>query len=282
MPECIVCNNKESFKKKLDILTQCNICNHIFADLELNYNDLKKIYSKDYFFGDEYIDYIEDRRQIEKNAKIRLNSMKKILLDTSNLNLLEIGCAYGFFLNTVKEKFNEVFGIDIHSQGIEYAKTNLKLKTKCVDFLNLKKDFIKKFNVFCMFDVIEHLVNPKKFINQIGDYAEKNSYIFITTGDISSLNARFKGKNWRLIHPPSHIHYFSKKTIKLLLENNGFELVSIQYCGYYRNLNFILNKINLFRKYFGFILKILSKLNLLKLDIYLNFHDIMFIVAIKK
>ena len=84
-------------------------------------------------------------------------------------------------------------------------------------------------------------------------------------------------KEWILIHPPSHIHYFSKKTITLLLEKNGFEVLSIKSCGYYRNLNFMLNKIGIISKYFGFFIKILSKYNLLDYDIYLNLHDIMFI-----
>ena len=41
MPKCIVCNNNKFFKKKFQILTECNNCNHIFANLDLNYNDLK-------------------------------------------------------------------------------------------------------------------------------------------------------------------------------------------------------------------------------------------------
>ncbi len=282
MPKCIVCNNNKFFKKKFQILTECNNCNHIFANLDLNYNDLKKIYSKNYFFGEEYIDYLKDKKQIEKNSKERLKVIKEFISNTNQLNLLEIGCAFGFFLNAVKKNFNNVSGIDINSDGINYAKNNLKLDARCKDLLEMDIKTINRFNIFCMFDVIEHLVDPKKIISFINKNAKKNSYLFITTGDIGSINARIKGKRWRLIHPPSHIHYFSKKTITLLLEKNGFEVLSIKSCGYYRNLNFMLNKIGIISKYFGFFIKILSKYNLLDYDIYLNLHDIMFIVAKKK
>ncbi len=282
MPKCIICNNNKFFKKKFKILTQCNKCKHIFADLDLDYNDLKKIYSKDYFFGEEYIDYLKDKKQIEKNSKDRLKVIKKFFSNTNQLNLLEIGCAFGFFLNTVKSNFNKVFGIDINLDGIDYAKNNFKLDARCSDLLDMDTKVVQNIDIFCMFDVIEHLVDPKKIISFIGNNTKKNSYLFITTGDINSLNAKINGKNWRLIHPPSHIHYFNKKTITLLLENNGFEVISIKSCGYYRNLNFMLNKIKLIRKYFGFIIKILSKYNLLDYDLYLNLHDIMLVVAKKK
>ena len=59
-------------------------------------------------------------------------------------------------------------------------------------------------------------------------------------------------------------------------------VLSINYCGYYRNFSFILNKINFLKKYFSFVIKILKFLKILNLDVYLNLYDIMFIIAKKQ
>ncbi len=282
MSKCIICKNNKEFKKKFEILTQCLNCSHIFADLNIDFSKVKEIYSNDYFFGSEYINYINDKKQIEKNSFKRLNVIKKYSKNLLNKNLFEIGCAYGFFLNAAKIFFNKVGGIDVNEEAINYARQNLKLNVELGDLISSKKTKLDDYNIFCMFDVIEHLVNPDEYIKKIGLESKRGTLLFITTGDINSLNAKIKGKKWRLVHPPSHIHYFSKKTIKLILEKNGFKVLSIKYCGYYRNFSFILNKNNFIKKYFNFIIKLLAFLKLLNLDIYLNLYDIMFVVAKKE
>ena len=186
-----------------------------------------------------------------------------------------------FFLNTVKNNFANISGIDINESAVKYAKDTLKLNVSSEDFLNVEKQKISNIDIFCMFDVIEHLVDPNKIINKINNESKIGSYIIITTGDISSFNARINGANWRLIHPPSHIHYFKKKTINKLLKKNNFEIISISYCGYYRNLSFILNKIEFIKKYLKIMIKILTYLRILKYDIYLNLFDIMLVIARK-
>jgi len=282
MSECIVCKNNKKFKDKFEILKQCLKCKHVFADINLSKNEIDKIYSNDYFFGKEYINYINDKKQIIKNSLIRMKEIRKYIINFRIKNIFEIGCAYGFFLNTVRDNFNEISGVDVNKDAINYAKNRYKLNVTNHDFLKLKNKDINNFNIYCMFDVIEHLNNPDEYIKKINENSPDETLLFITTGDIDSLNAKINRKNWRLIHPPSHIHYFSKKSIKFLLEKNGFNVLSISYCGYYRNLSFIFNKIEFIKKYFQFILKILNYFKILNLDIYLNLYDIMFVVAKKK
>ena len=55
----------------------------------------------------------------------------------------------------------------------------------------------------------------------------------MTTGDIGSLMARWRGARWRQIHPPTHLHYFSKLTLAQLLERHGFTVAYAGYDGMY-------------------------------------------------
>ncbi len=85
-----------------------------------------------------------------------------------------------------------------------------------------------------------------------------------------------------MIHPPSHLHYFSKKTITLLLEKYNFKVTNVKYEAIYRSLKqifyslFILNKRNS-----SICNKIFDKIPN-NLFIPLNTFDIMHIKAIKK
>ena len=97
MSECIVCKNNKKFKDKFKILKQCLKCKHVFADINLSKNEIDKIYSNDYFFGKEYINYINDKKQIIKNSLIRMKEIRKYIINFRIKNIFEIGCAYGFF-----------------------------------------------------------------------------------------------------------------------------------------------------------------------------------------
>ncbi|MCD4664672.1 MAG: class I SAM-dependent methyltransferase, partial [Bacteroidales bacterium] len=196
-------------------------------------------------------------------------------------NVLEIGCAYGFFGELIKKHFPGIqyTGIDISNDAIDYGKKKLGLNLHSVDYLNFKTN--KEFSDIYLWDVIEHLPEPDKVIAKASSELQKNGRLILTTGDIDSYLARFKKRKWRLIHPPTHLHYFSKKTITKLLAKNNFQVISIHYPSILRSLKqswyslFLLDeKQNTISKK---IFQILPDLN-----IRINTFDIMMVIAIKK
>ena len=280
MNRCIVCENTENERFYKGIL-KCKKCDHIFADLRLTDEELFDLYRKNYFFGDEYSDYVADKPIIQKNFKLRLKPLETFLNPTSHKNLLEIGCAYGFFLEVAQRRFDTVKGIDITEDGVHYAREVLNLDVIQADLL--KYDFgDEKFNVVCMWDTIEHLRQPQLYIEKISKQMESGALLAITTGDICSLNARIRKDKWRLIHPPTHIHYFSKKTLTNLLDHYGFDVVYTRYCGFYRSIDNIAYNILVLRHEQPRLYKLLKQLKLTEFDFYLNLYDIMYVIACKR
>jgi 2-polyprenyl-3-methyl-5-hydroxy-6-metoxy-1,4-benzoquinol methylase len=279
MNECIICKNQNNPPLYSGIL-KCPNCSHAYADACLSDEELTQLYSRNYFFGEEYSDYFADRRVLEKNFKLRMNVLNRYLSPNSQ-NLLEIGCAYGFFLNLVKNRFQSVQGIDLNADGVQYARQELALQTIEGDFLKVNfKDQL--FDVVCLWDTIEHLSSPHLYLEKIAGHTKKGSLIAITTGDIDSLNATFRKKNWRLIHPPTHLHYFSMKSITKLLNKNGFEVIYKKHCGFYRSLENALYNIFVLRNKSLFLYNLLKKTKLTSLDFYLNLYDIMYVIARKR
>ena len=85
-----------------------------------------------------------------------------------------------------------------------------------------------------------------------------------------------------MIHPPTHLHYFSVSTLSALLGRNGVEVVQVGHPGNSRRIRSVL--------YFIFALKTrrpklytsMANLPMTGPRITVNLYDIMFVVARKR
>lgn len=277
---CIVCDQND-FSRLYEVLRKCNACGHVYAPINIPKEELFKLYDRKYFFGDEYSDYVADKKIIQINFKKRFNTLSRFINSGKQLNLLEIGCAYGFYLDVVKSHFRSVTGIDINKDGVRFAQEKLKLNVIRADLLDY--DMSKStYDVVCMWDTIEHLNNPQLYIGKLSQNMDKGSILTFTTMDIESLNARYRKGKWRMIHPPTHIHYFSSKTIAMLLDKYGYDVVYNKYHGYCRSVDHIAYNIFVLRQKYSTAYNILKKLGLTRLSFNMNLYDIMHIVAVKR
>ena len=278
--QCIVCGESSTSDFYKGLL-KCGNCGYIFANLSLSDEELQELYRKDYFFGEEYSDYIADQRVLQKNFKLRMNTLKPFLDPDRHKRLFEIGSAYGFFLDLVRDRFPGAAGIDITADGVHHARTQLGLDVRQGDFLT--EDFgDRKWDVVCFWDTIEHLRSPHLYLEKASKHMESGAILTLTTGDIGSLNARIKKQNWRLIHPPTHAHYFDKKTMERMLSNYGFEVLYNRPCGFYRSVDQVANYIFVVKRKMPWLYTVIKKCGLGGLDFYLNLFDIMYVIARKR
>lgn len=277
MNECIVCNNAQTHPLYSGVV-KCQQCGHVFCNRYLDEEELSKLYKKDYFFGEEYSNYLADKNVLQKNFKLRMKVLQGFLEPARHRHLLEIGCAYGFFLDTVRNQFSMVRGIDITEDGIRYAQEQLKLDVVNDDFI--RHDFRgMKFDVVCMWDTIEHLQEPQLYLKKISKNMEEGALLALTTGDIASVNARIKKSRWRLMHPPTHLHYFSGRTLTRVLDNYGFDVIYNRYCGFYRSINTAAYTLLVLRNKWSLLYSLLRKTGLTSFDFYSNLYDIMYVIA---
>jgi len=276
---CAVCSGS-SARKFYKGLVVCSECGHVFADYDLTDDELRELYSKNYFFGEEYNDYVADKNALQKNFMLRLKTLQRFLVPGEHKSLFEIGCAYGFFLDLARDYFESVSGIDISEDGICYARRNLGLDVLQGDFTQADLDD-REFDVVCLWDTIEHLRCPHLYLEKLARHMHPGSLLTITTGDIKSLNASLKGESWRLIHPPTHLHYFSTETLTRLLNRYGFEVVYNRPCGFYRSLDQVAYNIFVLRGRSPGLYDLLQKMRIKEINFYLNLYDIRYFIARK-
>ena len=138
----------------------------------------------------------------------------------------------------------------------------------------------EKIDVGCMWDTLEHLREPQLYIKKFSEALSKGGILAMTTGDIGSFLARFRKESWRLIHPPTHIHYFNRSSLVALLNKYGFHVIHFEYCGFYRSFSNVLYNILVLRNKRSHLYNMLNRINF-DFFFYLNTRDIMYIIAEK-
>jgi len=279
---CLVCNNPLLNTIFNNTLSKCDSCGFVTCSNEYTNEELSQIYSSNYFNGGEYLDYLSDELAVRKNSRNRLNQIQKVFGSYNPENILEIGCAYGIFGDFIRSIYSNsrYVGYDIAEEACDYGQSQFKIKTICQDFLEVNTT--ETYTDVFMWDVIEHLPHPEKFIQKISQQTVKGSRLFITTGDIDRLLPKIQGEKWRQIHPPSHLHYFSKKTLTLLLDKNGFEVKKVFYPPISRSVKQTWYSLFLLNKKGNFLSKKLYEKIPKNLFWSVNTFDLVFIVAEKR
>src|SRR5262249_5895315 len=139
--------------------------------------------------------------------------------------LLEIGCAYGFFLLEAREYF-DVHGIEISVEAAAHCQSQgLDVVSGIVTEERVAQH--APLDVVVLLDVIEHLTNPLEVLRMVHANLNVGGHIVITTGDWDSILSRLMGSAWRLMTPPQHVFFFSRRTMRATLSRAGFRVVQV-------------------------------------------------------
>jgi SAM-dependent methyltransferase len=275
-PRCLVCDGAFG-GSALRGLARCASCGFVTADTALDDDALAALYGRDYFHGEEYFNYVDERESLRHNFGRRLDEIERLAGNLRGKSALDIGCAYGYFVELATERGLRASGIDISSDAVKHARDVLGVPATAGDYLATPGG---PYDLVTMFDAVEHLRSPHLFIAKIARELAPGGHVALTTGDIGSLNARMRGQRWRMIHPPTHLHYFSVPTLTRLLERNGLDVVHASHPGVSRKLHSI-GHLVLARKLGWTGLDRAVQRWLPDLPVTLNLGDIMFIVARK-
>jgi len=279
---CTVCGGAQFELRAVGPLARCRSCQYVFLprtpDLP---GRIAALYSGDYFTGAEFGDYASQRPTFARNFQAYLRRMARA--GATRGRLLEVGCAYGFFLEQAQASFDAI-GLDVNAAAIAAARA-IGTQAQCREFLDYSPE--SPLDVVCMWDTIEHVIDPRAYIERARDVLTDRGFLFLTTGDIGSMVARLRGSRWRMIHPPSHLNYFSRETMGRLLESAGFDVVSIESVGTRRDLVNTLHLLALFSKS-GMVKRTAATVERVltgrvpSISLYVNLHDIMFVAARRK
>lgn len=226
MVRCL-CGGQSSreFERRNYSFYRCNDCSLLFVSPRFN---AESIYDESYFSGGAhgfgFSDYEIDKTASSKYLQQLLNWL---LLEPlpDGFKLLDVGAANGFFVELCTYRGINAKGIEISKDAVEWARRLGRHVTR-----STLEDFSSadKFSVITMLDVLEHTHNPTEFLAAAFMNLEDNGFLLINVPNEGSFSAKLAGKNWHALLPPEHWFYFNKKSLRLLLENSGFEVIKMK------------------------------------------------------
>jgi SAM-dependent methyltransferase len=209
--------------------------------------DPSTYYTGDYFSGhrsDGYSDYRAAEPVLRREFA---RSVAFIRGYCGGGRLLDLGCAYGFFLKEA-ERYFDVAGIELAEEAAQYGRqSGLNVVSGVADETNLAR--IGPVDVISMFDVVEHLPQPHETLALCERYLKPGGIIVITTGDFASPLARLAGTKWRLMTPPQHLWFLTPESIRRIAAPLGLALERCDHPGKVVPLSLILFQV---RRMLGF------------------------------
>jgi len=204
---------------------QCQECKTIF---NLAYRDEMD----DFYESEEYRKRIDG----QSSAKIFYSKYDELTLDKLNITgtgifrdkvVADIGCGGGAFLDFLSGVSSEIIAIEpsvvyqdvLKSKGYssyQYAEEALK-------------DYANKVDVVTSFDVIEHVEDPQKFVNEMAALCSDGGRIICGTPTDYPVLRNLLGEEFdKFIFQVQHPWVFSTKSMRLMFERAGFRNIEIK------------------------------------------------------
>jgi 2-polyprenyl-3-methyl-5-hydroxy-6-metoxy-1,4-benzoquinol methylase len=232
MMKCIICGGGKFLllhKGTRDVneinVMKCSECGMVQLD-NLSYNSEQK-YTEGGMLKATYgaiADKVENMewatwiRETEVDDDRRFQALKRLC---EGKKVLEFGCGNGGFLRRIKKVASEVVGVELMNE----ARKNIA--NEGINVYQTLDEIDQKFDVVCMFMVIEHLNNPddilKKIYNALND---KGMFICETVNSEDALLSKYQCKEFAdFTYWSEHVLLFNSENLERIMNRNNYQTV---------------------------------------------------------
>jgi 2-polyprenyl-3-methyl-5-hydroxy-6-metoxy-1,4-benzoquinol methylase len=171
----------------------------------------------------------EDPSYVRTAPERIANAHHLLHLVPSGGRLLDVGCACGFLLVAARERGFDVRGVEPSAWATAYARREFGLD---VWHGSLEEAPLEpaSFDVVVLADAIEHLSDPRAALKKLYRLLKPGGRLLLLTPDAGSLMARLAGVHWWGLLD-DHYHYFDRRTLRRLLEDEGFTVERVTALG---------------------------------------------------
>jgi 2-polyprenyl-3-methyl-5-hydroxy-6-metoxy-1,4-benzoquinol methylase len=148
--------------------------------------------------------------------------LRKYFPDLCSVSLLECGIAKGGLTDLLSKEGTECWGVDFNPrkiEGVHIIQADLNMGFP---------EFNRCFDVIFAGELMEHLFDDAKFIENCRRLLKPGGLLIITVPNLVFIVNRFRmlfGKMPLFAYMPFHYHIYTKKTLKDLVEKSGFKIL---------------------------------------------------------
>jgi len=172
-------------------------------------------------------------RQRERGSRVarrRLNAIAALLgRRPQDVRLIDVGCSRGHFVRTAAD-------LGFRAEGVEPAPhiaaaaraAGLNVYTGLLEEQRFPE---RSFDAVTLFEVIEHLREPRKLLTECRRILKPGGVLLLSTGNTASWTVAAMGPRWDyfdIARDGGHISFFNPQSLRRLAAGCGFEVVRIQ------------------------------------------------------
>jgi 2-polyprenyl-3-methyl-5-hydroxy-6-metoxy-1,4-benzoquinol methylase len=221
---CILCgdtNSTSCFTECNHTLRRCSSCGHTYSSYTTNQH-------YDGYFGEE----IDPAGMFWWDGAHRAmyTAFRRKFLDNRGGNLLDIGCGLGYFVKFVADTpgWNAV-GCELSAAAVRFSNAQLRLPNVFAGSVEALDFPESHFDVITLWDVIEHLTDPRPVLRAALRLLKPGGVLFLHTPNIdlqlrkaSLLQRVFLDRSRHYLELQDHMNLYSPRTLSDLLADCGY------------------------------------------------------------
>ena len=156
---CSLCKQRDIsflYRKKDYTIARCHSCGLLFKVPQPTSEELRQMYTEAY-----YHPWNLEKEELVKKIKMKTfeRRLQEIQKYVRSGKILDVGCATGFFLEEVKSKGFEPYGIELSKFSFKKAQNKFgnRIFSGTIEDAPFENNF---FDVITMFDLLEHVKTP--------------------------------------------------------------------------------------------------------------------------
>jgi 2-polyprenyl-3-methyl-5-hydroxy-6-metoxy-1,4-benzoquinol methylase len=189
--------------------------------------------------------YLEDFQSIKKAAAGRLKRIRRLVPVLAPATpaspiprLLDVGCAYGPFLQAAAEWGFKACGLDVVEEAVRYVRDQLGIPCGVGDFtaedgLDSIDGAELGFDVITMWYVIEHFPDTAAVLRRINSLLRIGGVFAFATPNAAGISGRKNRTRFLNNSPRDHFTVWSPRAAAGIFKRYGFQLRKIAVTGHH-------------------------------------------------
>ena len=191
-------------------------------------------------YGPEYFDteyrgqygrsYLEDFAAIKAAAAPRLALIQRRV---TGGRLLDVGCAYGPFLQAAAERGFQAQGLDISPEAVRYVQDRLGIPAEAGSFSSAKTLPGRVFDAVSLWYVIEHFPDLGDVLGILSRRVRVGGVLAFSTPNGRGISGRRSLKRFLRASPADHYTIWNPRCAVRILRRYGFRVYRIRITGHH-------------------------------------------------
>src|SRR4051794_6536541 len=188
-------------------IVRCARCSFLFVSPAPTAAELAAFYQQAAYYTDSsvgYTDYIGDQSRHEQLARERLRRIER--LQPKRGQILDVGCAAGFFLRVAQLRGWEPLGVELSREMADMASQLIDRPVAS----NLADLSAAPGSLDCiaLWEYIEHIPDPRDEIERLVALLRSGGVLALSTPNTGYWSAKYQPERWREFKPPAHLGFF--------------------------------------------------------------------------